>query len=360
MAVPPRPISPSIQYSGPSAASAAGLRSLLIAGCRTGRGTESSASGRRSVCVESQHHFAQLDAVAIGELALAVEVRQLLVVDYYRIGLRKIRHGPLSASVGEAGVLTANRARVERNVLRRAPRVPAEDELRLLPLDANEPDLLVPLVTRDHLEVTRQELHDLVRRTDEAHCLARRGDLTVTVDSDRDARLALGRWPAWLAGRRRRRRRSEARRRLRVGGLPLGGRHARLPVDPRAVHREHERDGGIGNVALGAPPSVEHGSRSGHCEEQDGDDEDQDGDGMRVTRSRTLAASTTKARDVPRPAGFGLCIPTPAGTSRGALRRRRARSYSGSGTGYRARATDCENPAADDRRFRSRRVTLAE
>src|SRR5215207_3204231 len=156
MAVPPRPISPSIQYSGSSAASAAGLRSLLIAGCRTGRGTGSSASGRRSVCVESQYHLAQLDAVAIGELALAVEVRQLLVVDYYRVGLRKIRHGPFSARVGEPGMLTTYRARVERNMLWGAPGVPAEDQLRLLALDPDEPDLLMPFVARDHLEVAWQ------------------------------------------------------------------------------------------------------------------------------------------------------------------------------------------------------------
>src|SRR5215218_1500358 len=117
MAVPPRPISPSIQYSGSSAASAAGLRSLLIAGCRTGRGTESSASGGRSVCVESQHHFAQLDAVAIGQLTLSVEVRQLLVVHYYRVGLGKVRDHPLSARVREPSVLTTHRARVQRDVL---------------------------------------------------------------------------------------------------------------------------------------------------------------------------------------------------------------------------------------------------
>src|SRR5919112_3752591 len=117
MAVPPRPISPSIQYSGSSAASAAGLRSLLIAGCRAGRGAASSASGRRSVCVESQHHLAQLDAVAIGELPLAVEVRQFLIVHYYRVGLRKIRDGPLSARVGEAGGVGGHPCRGERGLL---------------------------------------------------------------------------------------------------------------------------------------------------------------------------------------------------------------------------------------------------
>src|SRR5687768_9478487 len=103
MAVPPRPISPRIQYSGSSAVSAVGVRSLLIAGCQTGVGAASACPG--SVCVESQHHFAQLDAVAIGQLTLSVEVRQLLVVHYYRVGLRKIRDHPLSARVREPGVL---------------------------------------------------------------------------------------------------------------------------------------------------------------------------------------------------------------------------------------------------------------
>src|SRR5215207_7997922 len=106
MAVPPRPSSPRIQYSGSSAASAVGVRSLLIAGCRTGKGA-ASASGLGSVCVESQHDFAQLDAVAIGELTLAIEVRQLLVVHYYRVGLGKIRYRPLSARVGQPRVLPA-------------------------------------------------------------------------------------------------------------------------------------------------------------------------------------------------------------------------------------------------------------
>src|SRR5215212_11449285 len=143
MAVPPRPISPRIQYSGWSASSAAGARSLLIAGCRTGRGT-ASATGRRSVCVESQHHLAQLDAVAVGELTLAIEVRQLLVVHYYRVGPGKIRHGPLSARVGEPRMLPAHRARVESDVLRRPSRVASQDELRLLSLHPHESDLLMP------------------------------------------------------------------------------------------------------------------------------------------------------------------------------------------------------------------------
>src|SRR5215207_4003847 len=152
MAVPPRPISPRIQYSGSSAASAAGDRSPLIAGCRTGEGA-ASVTGRSSVCVESQHDFAQLDAVAVGELTLAVEVREFLVVHYYRIGLGKIRHGPLSARVGQARVLAAHRARVERDVLRRPSGIAAKDELRLLALHPHETDLLLARIARKHLEM---------------------------------------------------------------------------------------------------------------------------------------------------------------------------------------------------------------
>src|SRR5436190_10254923 len=161
MAVPPRPISPRIQYSGSSAVSVVGVRSLLIARCRRGRGL-ASASGQGSVCVESQHDFTQLDAVAVGQLTLPIEVRQLLVVHYYRVGLRKIRHDPLSASVSEPSMLPADRARVERDVLRRPPRVPAENQMRLLSGDANESDLLVPCVTREHLEVARKQLYHLI------------------------------------------------------------------------------------------------------------------------------------------------------------------------------------------------------
>src|SRR5688500_4503282 len=151
MAVPPRPISPRIQYSGSSAASAVGVRSLLIAGCRTGKGA-ASASGQGSVCVESQHDLAQLDAVAVGELTLTVEVRQFLVVQYYRVGRRKIRDRPLSARVGQPGMLPAYRARVECDVLRRPSGISPEDHLRLLPSHPDEPDLLMSGVPRKHLQ----------------------------------------------------------------------------------------------------------------------------------------------------------------------------------------------------------------
>src|SRR5512133_2670574 len=108
MAVPPRPISPRIQYSGSSAVRAYGRRSLLIAARGKGRGA-ASASGLGSLCVESQHVLAQLDAVAVGQLTLTIEVRQLLVVHYYRVSLRKIRHHPLSARVSEPSMLPAHR-----------------------------------------------------------------------------------------------------------------------------------------------------------------------------------------------------------------------------------------------------------
>jgi ribosomal protein S27AE len=96
--------------------------------------------------VEPQHHFAKLDAVAVGQLTLSVEVRQLLVVHYYRVGLGKIRDHPLSASVCEPSVLATHRARVQRDVLWRPPGIPPEDQMRLLARHANEADLLVPSI----------------------------------------------------------------------------------------------------------------------------------------------------------------------------------------------------------------------
>src|SRR5690349_10071119 len=174
IAVPPRPISPRIQYSGSSAARPAGTGSLLMAGRRTCEIAAASASGRRSVRVETQHDLAKLDAVAIGELALAVLVRELLVVHYDGIRLRKVGDGPPSPREGKAGVLAADRAGIERDVLRRAARVAAEDELRLLPLDPDEPDLLVAGVATEDLEVTGEQLHQVVVGTLEAHRLTRR------------------------------------------------------------------------------------------------------------------------------------------------------------------------------------------
>jgi hypothetical protein len=93
--------------------------------------------------VESQHHFAKLDAVAVGQLTLSVEVRQLLVVHYYRVGLGKIRDRPLSARECEPGVLATHRAGVQRDVLWRPPGIPPEDQMRLLASHPDEADLLV-------------------------------------------------------------------------------------------------------------------------------------------------------------------------------------------------------------------------
>src|SRR3954452_14007137 len=109
MAVPPRPISPRIQYSRSRAASPAGMGSLLIGGRRTCLNAAASASGRRSVRVEAQHDLAELDAVAVGELALAVQVRKLLVVHHDGIRLREVGDGPFARGEGEAGMLAADR-----------------------------------------------------------------------------------------------------------------------------------------------------------------------------------------------------------------------------------------------------------
>src|SRR6476659_1389145 len=105
MAVPPRPISPRIQYSGSSAASPVGIGSLLIAGDRTCGIAAASFPGRGSVRVKAQHDLAELDTVAIGELTLAVHVRELLVVDYDGVRLGEVGDGPPSPGEGEAGVL---------------------------------------------------------------------------------------------------------------------------------------------------------------------------------------------------------------------------------------------------------------
>src|SRR5688500_4891945 len=277
MAVPPRPISPRIQYSGSSAASAVGVRSLLIAGCRTGKGA-ASASGPGSVCVETKHDLAQLDAVAVGELTLTVEVRQLLVIHYYRVGGRKIRDRPLSARVGQPGMLPAYRARVECNVLRGPARISTEDHLWLLTSDSDESDLLVSRVSREHLQMARQQLDDLVGWPDEPDRLARGGSLTIVVHGGRDIDGALPHAPP---GRRRRWwwRRCKADRRL--DGSLRRSRKCRLPFDSR-VHREDERNRGIRGALAVAPPLVVDGSRGSRCEKQNGDDDDHDGDGMRV------------------------------------------------------------------------------
>src|SRR6185436_3109431 len=112
-----------------------------------------SASGQKSLRVESQHDLAQLDAVAVGELTLPVEVRQLLVVHYYRVGLGKIRDHPLSARVSEPSMLPADRARVERDVLWRPPGIAPQDQMRLLAGHADEANLLVPGVAAQHFEM---------------------------------------------------------------------------------------------------------------------------------------------------------------------------------------------------------------
>src|SRR4029078_8562474 len=127
IAVPPRPISPRIQYSRSSPASPAEIGSLLIGGRRTSVNAAASASHRRSVRVEAQRDLAELDAVAIGERALPILIRKLLVVHYDGIRLREVGDGPLPAGKGEAGMLAADRARVERDVLWRPARIAAED-----------------------------------------------------------------------------------------------------------------------------------------------------------------------------------------------------------------------------------------
>ena len=120
-----------------------------------------SASGLGSLCVESQHDLAQLDAVAVGQLTLTIEVRQRLIIHYYRVGLRKIRDGPASIAVGEPRVLPAHRARLQSDMLRRTNRISAKDQLGQLARSPDESNLPMACLAGEHLEAAWQQLEHL-------------------------------------------------------------------------------------------------------------------------------------------------------------------------------------------------------
>jgi len=157
----------------------------------------------------------------------------------------------------------------------------------------------VPGVAGQHFEMARQKLDDLVRRADEANRLARRGNL-IAVHRHRNLDRALATGPILRRDGRWR----KARLHSGFDGLHRRPRHVSwrrhggFPRDP-PVHREDEWDGGIGRALAGAPPHDGHRGHDGHCKHQD-DEKDHDGDGMRVASFTTLAASTRKARGVPR------------------------------------------------------------
>ncbi|MEO9035660.1 MAG: hypothetical protein ABI442_09145 [Gemmatimonadaceae bacterium] len=67
--------------------------------------------------MEPQRYFAQFEPVSVGEMPMAVARREFLVVEYDRIGVREILHDPLPLVVGQARVLTADGARVKRDML---------------------------------------------------------------------------------------------------------------------------------------------------------------------------------------------------------------------------------------------------
>jgi hypothetical protein len=102
-------------------------------------------------------------------------------------------------------------------------------------------------------------------------------------------------------------------------------------------------------MAPGAPPSIKHGSRGSHSQQQDDDDGSHNSERMMVIRSRSLAASTTRARDVP----WVDCGGTHAPRSAPGRLCRRARSNNGCRTSSRARASVCEKSAAGVGRLRS-------
>jgi hypothetical protein len=144
--------------------------------------------------VEAQYDFTKLDAIPIGERALAIGVRELFVVHDDRVGLGKIRDRPPSCGERESSMLATHRARVERDVLRRASRIAAKNELRLLSLNTNEANFLMAVVTRENLEMTREQLDYFVSRALEAHRFRSDRLQTLAVDRewDPDRAIVLG------------------------------------------------------------------------------------------------------------------------------------------------------------------------
>ena len=172
------------------------------------RGVEGSIG---SVRVEAQDDFTKLEPVAIRKPAQAVPRGKLLVVDDHRVGLGQVHHDPLPILKGESGVLAADGARPQANVLRGIARVAPEDQLGRPAGDSNEANLMVMWITRNHFEVSGEELHGLVDGPPKSHRLGGCGfivGLEVANDFQRGVhRLA----------QRRIRRHGRERRRRRAG-----------------------------------------------------------------------------------------------------------------------------------------------
>src|SRR5512146_2042331 len=124
----------------------------------------------RSMGAESEHYFAELDAVTVDECPLTLRLAQVLVIDDHRIGVRKVGHRPLAVGEVEAGVLPAHGARLQGNVSwRRDAGVTTHHELQRLARYAHEPDLAMFRLSAHHLEPAREQLDRFLHRTTEAY-----------------------------------------------------------------------------------------------------------------------------------------------------------------------------------------------
>lgn len=148
------------------------------------------------MCVETEDDLAELDPVPVDQRTLPVNARQLLVVHYYRVGLRKIRDRPMAIGVGEPRVTATHRARLQSHVLRRSRRISPENQLGWLAGRPDKPYLAMAGLARENLETPRKELQDFFHRAIEPHCLRRLelvGATVVGMHSVIRARAILGR-----------------------------------------------------------------------------------------------------------------------------------------------------------------------
>jgi transcription initiation factor TFIID subunit TAF12 len=110
------------------------------------------------VCVEAEDYFAKFDAVSVDQRSLIVSARQLLIIHYYRVGLRKIRDRPASITIGQPRVLPAHGTRLQSDMLRRTNGVPAKDQLRQLARRADESNLPMACLAGEHFEAPWKQL----------------------------------------------------------------------------------------------------------------------------------------------------------------------------------------------------------
>src|SRR5215831_14394383 len=114
---------------------------------------------------EAENHFAELDAVAVGERPLDRVVHDPLVVDDDGIGSRQVLHRPPAIRVCESRVAAAHRVGMERDRLRRPAGFASEDQLGRLARRANETNLAVLWLAGENLEAARENLDRLFARS---------------------------------------------------------------------------------------------------------------------------------------------------------------------------------------------------